>query len=383
MLADLEFYILALVASAVIFWAIPSNIVRYRTVILATLSAIFVFSISPGGFLAIGYLTTIAYLSNRVVVPRRRRTLLLSIIAALIPMISTRLFADLSALYTFGIAFSTVKSIGIVIDNYAKQRSYSFRQLSLFMFFFPLVTIGPVERIEKFDAEQLRSKPEMDQLILGAARIVWGIFLVHYICDALIDGLLSGSHFSTPEGFEAFSVSTAWTFVGLKFFYTYLNFVGFSEIAIGSGYLFGIKVIENFNRPLLVTNIQGFWQRYHISMGNWIARYLFFPIVGVIKKDWSNYAATLFAFIVFGAWHAFTSNYLFWGVMHGLAVAGYHLYRRILMPKLKSQPRAFHKVQALLGFFFTISYVAWLQTFANLDSFQSGLNLTLRMLTFP
>lgn len=301
---------------------VPAYDSRGRTGFLVAVSAFFVFMVAPVGFFAVGYLTLLAYFSKLVLAPKKRFMLFGVIALALLPIILSRLDTSLGPLYTFGIAFSTVKSIGVIIDTYAKKSDFKFRQVALFMYFFPLFTIGPVERIEKFGLDSFNTGFPLPLVLRGLARIVVGIFIVNFICDTLIGSFLSGGYFSNSTDFASYSTASAWMFVVLKFLYTYLNFVGFVEIAIGSGALFGIVIVENFDRPLLATNVQEFWRRYHISMGNWITRYLFFPIVGFIRKDWSNYVATLFAFTVFGAWHAFTLNYLFWGLMHGLALGG-------------------------------------------------------------
>jgi len=379
-LSDIQLYVTMTALGFVVFWILPPDVSGARAWFLTVFSALFVFLISPAGFLAVTFLIVTAWLVQPLLQMRKRWLLFAAIALMLAPLILSRTTGEYGALYTFGLAFATVKILGIVIESYAKSKSYPFRQIALFLYFFPLFTVGPVEQADKFSEEQMPKAPEPVAIPIGLARAIYGLFLAQFVCNQLIAGLLGAPVFSPVDNFANLTFATAWALVILKFLYTYLNFVAFSEIAIGTSRLFGFNVIENFNLPLIASNVQDFWRRYHISMGNWITRYLFFPVVGFLKKSWSNYVATMFAFVIFGLWHAFTPNYLFWGMMHGVALGGFHFYRKHFAKRVAELPDIFKHVQKGVGVVFTIAYVSWLQAFANFNNFGEGITVTKRML---
>ncbi len=379
MLSNLELYLSVLIVSSAVYWLIPATGASARTNFLIGVSALLLLVMAPAGFVSVSYFCLLAIASNRLL---KRRWLMVWLGLSLLPMVLTRVVGDLGPIYTFGIAFTTVKTIGVLLENASRPGRFSNQQIALFLYFFPLITIGPVERPETFASSDNGKSLQVAPITIGLLRVVGGIFVVHFICDGLIQQQLAASRFAPITSAEATTASTAWIFVALKFLFTYLNFVGFSEIAIGSSAAFGYRVLENFNRPLVATNIQEFWRRYHISMGNWITRYIFFPIVGLINRKWATYCATFCAFVIFGAWHAFTLNYLFWGVMHGIALVCYQFYSKRIHKNVRLSPPISLGVRGI-STFATIAYVAYLQTFANLDNVDQGIALSFSLFGIP
>ena len=92
-----------------------------------------------------------------------------------------------------------------------------------------------------------------------------------------------------------------------------MQFAGFSDLAIGMGLLWGIRVMENFNYPFLATNMQGFWTRWHISLSSWCKDYVFQPILAFSRNRW---IALIAAMLVLALWHEISLRYILWGVFH-------------------------------------------------------------------
>jgi alginate O-acetyltransferase complex protein AlgI len=103
-------------------------------------------------------------------------------------------------------------------------------------------------------------------------------------------------------------------------FQIYFDFYGYSSIAIASARLFGVNVIPNFNHPYLASSLVGFWQKWHISLSSWLRDYVYLPIAYKMKPIFSFSIAILLVFIVSGAWHGMTMNYLVWGAIHGTLI---------------------------------------------------------------
>lgn len=381
MLSDVLLYAILLAAAFCLYWAAPGDRPNIRVNVLLYVSAAFILLVSPGGFLSVLCLFLVVFSSNKAFAHRKSLYLLsLSLLLCVLPLILSRTLGDLTLVFTLGVAFATVRSIGLVLDAYAGRGTTQNSRVALYLFFFPLYAVGPVEKFETFEAKTFTSPFVFEDFYVGIARVVYGVFLAHFICDSLIRSIIDNWLPGGESAFASFDVMSAWSFVFLKFLYTYLNFVAFTEIAIGTCRLFGMHIVENFNWPLISRNIADFWRRYHISMGNWITRYLFFPVVGALRAKWAMYFASVFSFVMFGLWHAFTPNYLFWGGMHGAAIAIYHFYRNTGLDARIRQVPLISLSFGLIGGVMTICYVAWLQTFANLSSFSAGLELTSRMI---
>ncbi|MGI3167281.1 MBOAT family O-acyltransferase [Pseudooceanicola sp. 200-1SW] len=157
----------------------------------------------------------------------------------------------------------------------------------------------------------------------------------------------------------------AWLEMYRHFLVLYLDFTGYSDIAIGSGLLFGIRIPENFRWPLVSTSIQEFWQRWHLSLGAFIGTYLFKPIVRQTGKP----ALGIFlAFLFVGLWHNVSIPYLIWGFGHGAALAITMMLRKAGAFKTTSALAA--RAMQLGGWLFTISFVSFMSSFANQGSLE-------------
>lgn len=381
MLANIWILCIGTLAAFALFWSVPAGRADLRQNILTTVSAILVLLYSAGGFLACLILVLVPlaaqYCFGRV---RNVWVFWAFILLAVTPLTGLRLLTDQSFYLSFGVAFATVKSIGLVFVAYGGRQRLRAVDAALMIYFFPLFTVGPVERLATFSQDKFNVTFDISQILYGLYRIGLGLFIVMFVCNDLLDPLRTQWFGRSLVDIETFGRAQALGLVIVSFLYTYLNFEGFSAVAIGLSRLFGLKVIENFDRPLLVTNIGDFWKKYHISMGNWINQFIFFPLAIWFKRPWGTYAATVIAFVLFGLWHAFNLNYFVWGLGNGLAVAltQYAMSSKIFpLVKTKGPLRS---AVGLCGGVVTIMYVAFLQTFANLDSLETALALTRKLL---
>ncbi len=370
-----------LAVAVIVHWLLPPSLPRVRALWLIAVSVVLIAAVAPIGGLFVLGMGVYCRVAARLFEWRKHRALLaLGILGTLVPMLVSRLMLeDQSMLVTLGIAFTTVKAISVVVDAYARPGSRSLTDILLFVLFFPLYTVGPVERLEKFTRDKLSMPFDVRDIAGGALRVFQGIFIGQFIADGLLRGVLESRFGDVTDSIDLMTTGEAWQFVIVRFLYSFLNFVAVSEVAIGASRMLGFRIVENFDLPLLAANIQDFWRRYHISMGFFITRYLYFPIVGVIRRRWATYVATFTAFVLFGLWHAFTWNYLLWGVGHGLAMALYHGYRQNVVDRgAVAQLRALppFRVAATL---ITLLYVAWLQTFANMPDLPAAISLTGRL----
>jgi len=143
-----------------------------------------------------------------------------------------------------------------------------------------------------------------------------------------------------------------WTAIEV-YFYGYMNFAGYSDIAIGSSRLFGLRIMENFNWPILATNPANFWKRWHMTLTGWCMTYVFMPVLGFTRRpNFSTYAA----FVVIGLWHGLSWPWVAWGLYHGTGVVVFGAWIRYR--RRRGWKWAEHSAWNILGIAATILFIA-------------------------
>ncbi|MCU0655947.1 MAG: MBOAT family protein [Polyangiaceae bacterium] len=219
-----------------------------------------------------------------------------------------------------GISFFTFESMSYVIDVYRREipvcRSY-LRYL-LFVAFFPHLVAGPIVRpaqlLPQFDAEpRLDAREGGEGLFLIAAgllkKVVIGDYLALNLVDRVFDRTTSFSALETLAGVYGYALQI------------YCDFSGYTDVAIGSALLLGIRINENFRSPYQSTSLQEFWQRWHISLSTWLRDYLYIPLGGNRGSSWHTYRNMMITMLLGGLWHGASWTFVFWGFLHGGAQA--------------------------------------------------------------
>ena len=253
-----------------------------------------------------------------------------------------------------GISFYTFQSVSYTIDVYRKDREAErdYLMFVCFVTYFPQLVAGPILRAsELLDQLGTRSKWRADEMVLGLRRILFGLFLKVGLADNIAaqvdDGFLQDVAFM-----HALDV---WTLAFLFGFQIYFDFAGYSQIAIGSAHLMGIRFPENFDFPYLATSPREFWQRWHISLSSWIRDYLYVPLSrhfgvsagtplghssegGLVGTSLSPGATRdarplMLTWIIMGFWHGAAWTFVLWGAYHGVLVLAHRAIRaRKLVP---------------------------------------------------
>ncbi len=221
-----------------------------------------------------------------------------------------------------GISFFTFQQIAFLVDLYKGKTSQTeFRDYLLFVSFFPQLIAGPICR-HKYLIEQLKT------IFVNYRNVYNGIFIfvIGLSKKVLIADNISGfvdSYFSSTQGIDFFS---AWA-AGLFFtFQIYFDFSGYSDMAIGLGRMFGIKLPENFLSPFKSLSIIEFWRRWHVTLSTFLRDYLYIPFGGNsrgIMFQSRNLLATMF---LGGLWHGASWTFIIWGLIHGGLLIINHFY---------------------------------------------------------
>ncbi|CAN1575328.1 DltB Predicted membrane protein involved in D-alanine export [Spirosomataceae bacterium] len=217
-----------------------------------------------------------------------------------------------------GISFYTFHGLSYIIDIYKKRikTERNFIDYSVFVSFFPLLVAGPIERATHL-LPQIQKKRVFNyfQASNGLRQILWGLFKKVVIADQCAE--YANFTFNNPD---AYSGSTL--FLGAIFFafQIYGDFSGYSDIAIGTAKLFGIKLLKNFDFPYFSRDIAEFWRRWHISLSSWFRDYLYIPLGGNNGNKWTKVKNTIIIFLVSGFWHGANWTFVIWGFLNALYI---------------------------------------------------------------
>ena len=247
------------------------------------------------------------------------------------------------------ISFFTFQQIAYLVDSYRGETAeYDFLNYALFVTFFPQLIAGPIvhhaEMMPQFSSKWNLVK-KYKNIALGLFIFTIGLFKKVVIADTFAQWASYGFDKTEILGFvEAWVTSLSYTFQ------LYFDFSGYTDMAIGAALLFNIKLPINFNSPYKALDIQDFWRRWHITLSRFLRDYIYIPLGGNRKGSFKTYTNLLATFILGGIWHGAGWTFVFWGFMHGMALAIHRLWKSLgfTMPKI-------------LGWFITFNFVniAW------------------------
>ncbi|WP_455607311.1 MBOAT family O-acyltransferase [Bacteroides sp.] len=222
----------------------------------------------------------------------------------------------LNVILPVGISFYTFQALSYSIDVYRNKIGATRDAVAFFAFvsFFPQLVAGPIERATNL-LPQFLEKRNFDYMaaVDGMRQIIWGFFKKVVIAD---NCAVYVNRVFSDYGTE--SSSSLW--MGAVFFsiQIYGDFSGYSDIAIGTGRLFGVKLMRNFNYPYFSRDIAEFWRRWHISLTTWFRDYVYIPLGGSRVTKLKVVRNTFIIFLISGFWHGANMTFVFWGVFHAL-----------------------------------------------------------------
>jgi alginate O-acetyltransferase complex protein AlgI len=217
-----------------------------------------------------------------------------------------------------GISFYTFQTLSYSMSVYrgvqAPERHLGI--FALYVSFFPQLVAGPIERSTNL-LPQFYQKHNFtyENTVSGLRLILWGMFKKVVIADRV--GVLVAQVFGSPQEYNGVAYMVALFFFAYQVF---CDFSGYSDIAIGTARIFGVKLMLNFNRPFYSKTMGEFWHRWHISLSSWFRDYFYIAIGGsrVSKPRW--YFNVYATFLISGLWHGASWNFVFWGSVHGVFI---------------------------------------------------------------
>ncbi len=244
----------------------------------------------------------------------------------------------LSLVLPLGISFYTFQLIGYILDVTRGKidAERNFIDYALFMSFFPQIISGPIGRATEL-LPQYKQHHTFDygRTVEALQRILQGAFKKVVVANGI--GVIVDGYFGVLNECRGASLIVAML---LYFVQLYADFSGYTDMAVGSARLLGIKLRENFSAPYFSRNYSTFWSRWHISLSSWLQDYIFTPLVWsrwfnkvVYKNKWEekapHFIANIFiVFVISGIWHGATLNFLIWGCLQGLFRIGEELIHK-------------------------------------------------------
>ena len=244
------------------------------------------------------------------------------------------IFAPINPFFQFpveiiGLSYLIFRGISYVMEVDLSKDVSPLTYLN-YMLFFPMIFAGPIERYNEYQ-QQINKAVEVkgDEVLSAMHRVVKGFIKKFILADNLATfGILSVGHMADA------SAPMLWFGAIAQLFIIYLDFSGYCDIVIGTASLMGFRLRENFNHPFRSTNIQVFWERWHISLGLMIRDYVFNPLVKFSlmhtprKYHLSCFTITYcFSMLLVALWHGTTYGFIVFGIVQAVALLLYQIYK--------------------------------------------------------
>lgn len=237
----------------------------------------------------------------------------------------------LELILPLAISFFTFQQIAYLVDTYREETTqHRFIEYCLFVTFFPQLIAGPIVRHSEFFPQILSKKfghIHQGAIALGMSMIIIGLFKKEVLADTF--GLMADPAFSmaTEGGIPMFG--KAWMATLAYPFQIYFDFSGYTDMALGSAYIFGIRLPDNFKSPYKAKNIRDFWQRWHCTLSRFLRDYLYIPLGGNRKGALRQGINIIVTMLLGGLWHGAAWGFVLWGGIHGLLIIGHHFWKKV------------------------------------------------------
>jgi alginate O-acetyltransferase complex protein AlgI len=315
-------------ATVAVFWAMPA---RFRDVCIPTATMAYLLSHAP---LSAALLT--AFALGTYFAPAWFRSSGSVTVAVGSAIVLVLVFFKLHAAgagddlwiqvaIPLGLSYYAFRCLHYVIERYKGTLvDHGFRDFAAYLIFIPTLAAGPIHRFDQFQRDYRRHRWDSRLFSAGLERILFGYVKVVVLANQLVNVNLLGFVATLDpqrEWLVAYLELLAYAMNG------YLQFAGYSDIAIGFAMLLGYRVMENFNWPFLARNVSQFWQRWHISLSSWCRDYIYLVVTSLTRRPT---LAIVLSMLILGLWHEISLRYTLWGLYHGAGIALWHAYKRLV-----------------------------------------------------
>ncbi len=223
-----------------------------------------------------------------------------------------------STVLPIGISFYTFQAISYVADvcllnKYEAEKNPV--NVGLYIAFFPQLIAGPIVRYEDMRDQIRKHKMTLDMFETGCFRFILGFFKKVLLADSMAVIVNKAWAVDTELSF-----TFAWLGAVAYTFQIFMDFSGYSDMAIGLGAMFGFKIPENFDCPYKASSIRDFWRKWHITLSIWFRDYVYIPLGGNRRGDVRTVLNIAIVWLLTGFWHGANWTFIIWGVVYGVLV---------------------------------------------------------------
>ena len=282
-------------------------------------------------------------------------------------------FTTLDVILPVGISFYTFHTVTYIVDAYRGviTPTRSFVEFASYVSLFPQLVAGPIVRFRQIeddlgDVDRAERRADLDT--------GWSFFAIGFIKKVLIADTIGGIVTPALADYAHLSTVGAWLCL-LGFAYQiYYDFSGYSDMAVGLGYMFGLRLPQNFDSPYRATDMADFWRRWHISMSSFFRDYVFLPLGGGRGSRLALYRNLMLTMLLVGLWHGAAWTFVIWGAYMGALLVLHHAIAPFwaALPLPARRAGTFLLFVVGLAFFRADSVPMALQLLGTLFSWQPG-----------
>jgi alginate O-acetyltransferase complex protein AlgI len=225
-----------------------------------------------------------------------------------------------------GISFFTFTQIAYLVDVYKEPDTESNPlDYSLFISFFPRISSGPIVRYKEIAGQLATAIRRVNYAPLAAGLFLFSIGLFKKVVLAAPCAEWADNGFNSAQ---TLGLAEAWITSLSYSLQLYFDFSGYTDMALGAALMFSIKLPVNFNSPYRATSIQDFWGRWHMTLGRFLRDYIYIPLGGSRFGELRTFRNLLVTFLICGLWHGSGGLFVFWGLLHGVALVVHRLWKK-------------------------------------------------------
>ena len=264
-----------------------------------------------------------------------------------------------------GISFYTFQILSYVVDVYRKdvEVEKNIINFGAYVVMFPQLIAGPIVRFSTIQQEMRERTIAMDKIAKGIGRFVMGLSKKVLIADLLGEFVAAMDVAPKNSAFLLWMVALAYAMQ------IYFDFSGYSDMAIGLGFMLGFHFPENFDYPYVSKSITEFWRRWHMTLGGWFRDYVYIPLGGnrVSMLKWMRNVFVVW--FLSGLWHGASWNFVLWGVYFGVILALEKLFLKKWLERLPDILQHFYAIVLVV-----ISFVIFrLESIGEAGKFLAGM----------
>lgn len=344
-----------LVLAVALGWLLPD---RWRMPAVTACGAALLAMLSP---LSLVFLT--AATAASIVIARSGRRVLtplfvISVVAAYGALLLLKLWGDALAVghwvLPFAMAYSTLRLIHYVLEaDRGSLPRHGASDVAMYQFFPAALAVGPINRFGDFHRGVRRRRFDSVLFSTGLTRILTGAVKIVILGNFLVAQVL-GERLEAMDGIAGSYLRQLHFWLSL-----YIQFSGYTDVAIGAGAALGFRLPENFNFPFLARNIGEFWRRWHITLANWCRDYVYMP---VLARWRSTRLAMTASMLTIGLWHEASIHYVLWGLYHACGLTTWRAFQGRFEPVYDRQSSAVQRAWTFAAWLITIHFVVFSYT---------------------